>query len=108
MKITLVSNAVAYNLYTLCVAVDPNLFKNCRGLSIQLPDAAIEAANAGASCKIGTSNAAATAVDPLIALSEGDTYNFPQSGTANTISLKEIGVIASANNAVLYVNPEVA
>lgn len=108
MRIVLVSNAAAYNLWTLCVAADPNAFRNCRGLNIQFPDQNFELGNAGATVKIGTANAGATAVDPVVGLSEGDSYNFPQSGTSNTISLTELAAIASANNAVLYVNPEVA
>lgn len=106
MKITLVSNAVAYQLYALMLAAEPNMGgRSVRGLQVQLPDQSLEAANAGATAKLGKPNAGATAVDPVVGLAEGDSENYPQSGTSNTISLVDISAIASANNAVLYVNP---
>lgn len=109
MKITLTSNAVAYDIFTLLKAQDPNLdrTRSCRGLNIQVPDQNSEVANAGVIVRIGRPNAAATAVDqPEIVLSEGESYNYP-GDWKNTISLIR-SAIASVNNAVLYVNPQFA
>lgn len=109
MKITLVSHLVAYNLYTLMLAAEPNMGgRSVRGLQVQLPSSAIEAANSGAWAKLGKPNAAATAVDPILVLEESDNENYPQNGISNTISLVDISAIASADNAVLYVNPSYA
>ena len=102
MKITLPSLLVAYDLFGLMSAVDPNLFRNMAGLNIQVPGGAIEAANGGAVVKIGQPNAGATAVDEDIVLVEGESQNFPTTGR-NTISLVGRSAIATVDNCVLYV-----
>lgn len=106
MKITLASNAISYNLFTLMVAVDPNLGRNCRGLNVYIPAAAEEGANAGASVLIGARNGASTDVDQpeLPPMTEGDNYNYPQD-FKNTISLTKRWVKANVNNAVITLNP---
>ncbi len=108
MKVVLASHLIAYNLYTLMVAADKNQSKNVRGLQVQLPASSFESANSGATAKLGKPNSGATDVDPDLALAEGDSDNYPQSGTSNTIALLGISAIASVDNAVLYVNPLVA
>lgn len=106
MRIVLVSNVIAYNLYTLMIAAEPNMGgRSVRGLQVQFPDSSLEAGNSGGTVKLGKPNAAATAVDPTLGLAEGDSENYPQNGISNTISLVDISAIASVNNGVLYVNP---
>jgi hypothetical protein len=104
MRIVLASNAVAYDLYAKCVAVDPNIGRSCRGLQIQFPDSSTEAANAGGILRVGRPNAGATDVDAELKLNEGDSDNYPQD-IKNTISLVGRSVTASVNNAVAYVMP---
>lgn len=109
-KVTLTSSGIAYNLYTLLNAVDANIPKSCRGLSIQVPAATDEAANAGAVVKIGPGNQNTAPTDvtsPEKVLREADEYSFPVSDV-NNISLMERHVKASVNNAVLYVTVQVA
>lgn len=106
MKITLVSSAVAYNLFTLMVAADPNIGRLVRGMNVYIPLAAEEAANSGVSVKIGAANAAATDVDQpeLPPMVEGDNYNYPQD-IKNSIGLPSKWIKASVNNAVVTLNP---
>jgi hypothetical protein len=104
MKITLPSLLVAYDLFAKMSTADPNTGRSLRGLNVQVPSSTIEAANAGVTVKFGRPNAGATAVDEDIVLSEGDNYNFPQD-IKNTLSLPGRSVIASVDNAVLYLTP---
>jgi hypothetical protein len=108
MRVVLASNAVAYDLFTLMQAIDPNIGRACRVLNIQFPASTFEAANAGGTLKAGTPNAAATAIShPDVALTEGGAYNYPQD-IKNTIRLAGRSVAASVNNAVAYVDVEFA
>ena len=106
MKITLVSNAIAYNLFTLMSAVDPNIGRSCRGLNVYIPGAAEEAANAGASVDIGQANAGLTDITQpeLQPLTEGDNYNYPQD-FKNSLSLTTRWIQGSVNNCVVTLNP---
>lgn len=108
MRIVLLDHTRAYNLFTLCAAVDPNLGRNVRSLNIEVPDAGQEANNAGVVVKIGRANssviASSTDVDPEVTLGAAQSHNFPED-IKNSISLVARDVIASNDNAVLIVSP---
>ena len=103
-RIVLTSNAVAYHLGTLCRAQRALFPFSPREMSVQLPSAAVEAANAGATLKIGGCDSVVTPTDvtaPDLVLEESDStlYRMESGVPANDKYLK-----ASVNNAVVYVS----
>jgi hypothetical protein len=107
-KIVLTSSSVAYSLHTLLTNEGIGLPEsgNARGLSIQVPAASFEAANAGATLKVGRPNAGLSDVtEPDVALLEGEQYTYPAGAF---ISLRSKYLKGSVNNQVLYVVVEAA
>ncbi len=104
-RITLPSSGVAYNLYARLALVESPPY-SVAGLQVQLPLAAVEAANAGATLKIGTPDSWTSSTDvtrPDISLLEGELDSYP-AAPGNTIGLRDKWLKGSVNNQIVYVN----
>lgn len=103
-RIVLTSSAISYSLITLARAKRANFPLAPDELSIQLPDQATEAANAGATLKVGVPDSLTVPTDvtgPEIVLNEGESKLWPENSDAMNKWLK-----ASVNNCVIYVGGE--
>jgi hypothetical protein len=104
VKLTLTSNAVAYSLITLARAQVKNFPLAPSNLSIQLPDNTFEAANDGATLKIGRPDSIVTPTDvtaPELVLGVGENKLWPGPSIDTNKYLK-----GSVNNQVVYVGAE--
>lgn len=102
-RIVLTSSIVAYNLMTLLKAQNSNFPASPREMNVQVPPAAQEAANAGATLLVGTPNSGTTPTDvtsPELYLSEGDSYLYR---VASGVPASEKYLKGSVNNQVVYV-----
>lgn len=109
-RIVLASSLVAYNLYSLLNGVDKQTPYSCCGLQVQYPDATVEAANVASVLKIGAPDSwtsPTTVSRPELALQPGDSDMYP-TVIGNRIPLRDKWVNSTVNNAVLYVDYEVA
>src|ERR1700738_330341 len=104
-RVVLTSNAVAYNVVTLARAKRANFPLAPTDLSIQVPDNSVEAANAGATLKVGSPDSLVTPTDVTggeIALLEGDTKVWP----GPNIDAMNKYMKGSVNNQVIYIGAE--
>lgn len=105
-QFTMASSIVAYSLYSKVNAADPQVQASVAGLQVQVPAAAVVAANAGVIVKIGrpdSRTAPTTISNAEVVLLEGESYVWPNTDN-NDISLQEKWINASANNAQVYVS----
>jgi hypothetical protein len=104
-SITLVDHLVAYNLYTLLHAADPQIPQSVAELAVQCPSADFEAANTG-TVRMGYPDSASsptTISKPEYGWLPGQDRTIGAGGNLNDISLTERWVQGSADNMVLYV-----
>jgi len=107
-RIVLAATGVAYNIATLCRAQVASFPVAPRQVRIQMPIAAIEAANTAASfTKIGQPNSTTspTSVNqPGVVLTAGDAPQVWGDGGMSSVPVDDWWANASVVNAVLYVD----
>jgi len=98
-------NGNSQNLYDLVIGIDARWpHPNVDQLNINFPDGSIEAGNAGASVKIGTSTINGSnnvGVDRTL-IEDQDKFYPSRGASMNGHSLKDKWVRGSANNTILY------